>query len=569
MFIDPGTFVTKRETSRATLRRRMPEAWRPASEPATLVQALALALITVGIGLRLAEYGLNRSLWLDEAFLALNIRDRGFGDLFGTLDYNQAAPAGYLLLERSAVALFGDTEYALRAIAVIAACASVPLFWISARRVLATWPAILALGLFALSGGLLLHAAEVKPYSSDVLVSVALLTLAVARWPQGELTLPRSIAAGLVGGALVWVSYPAVFVVAGIGATLLVEAILRGARATVRNLVVTTGLALGSAAILSATVLDSTVGVQTSLKAGVPRFFLPFPPTSAHDFAWFPRAARSFFRESVGLGTWAAVLFAALALVGAVSLARRGAWRTVGILLSPLPFVLAASAAGLYPFGGRFTLFYVPFILLLVAQGAWAVVETMQARFVNSSQLRLTMARTLGASLCGLGLLAVAANSAFAHFEDPQSEAIKPALAEIQDQWRPGDSLYLYFASQYAFRYYAECDDCGVVQRGEATSLWSNVRLATPSTPEFAPAVQSSPPAILVGVNLKDEPLAAMESQLDHLPRGRLWVLFTHLTSQGTEALETTLRKLDEDGKRLAEQSYDGAVLYLYDVRSE
>ena len=159
----------------------------------------------------------------------------------------------------------------------------------------------------------------------------------------------------------------------------------------------------------------------------------------------------------------------------------------------------------------------------------------------------------------------------FAHFERPHAEAIKPALADIQDRWRQGDTLFLYFASQYAFRYYAECDHCGVVRPGEATSLWSNVRLATPTPREFASAVRSSPPALVVGANLKEEPLAAMEAQLDRLARpGRLWVLFTHVgTSQGAEALEAALATLDETEDRLAEWQYEGAVLYLYGGRRE
>ena len=530
-----------------------------------IVQATALGLVIAGIGLRLAEYALNRSLWLDEAFLALNIKERGITELFGTLDFNQAAPVGYLLLAKS-VSLFGDSEYALRAVAVAAAVASVPVFWMCARRILAPWAAVLALGFFSLGGGLLLHAAEVKPYSSDVLVAVLLLLLAVTRWPEGPLSFRRSIGAGLLAAALVWISYPAAFVVAGIATTLLVEALLRRERETVRNLVVIAILAAGSIAVLSATVLDTTIGVQTALKAGAPKFFLPLPPTSGDDLERLARAPLLVFRGSLGLETWSALLFGVLALLGALSLALKRAWRTLGILLSPLPFVLAASAATLYPFGERFTLFYVPFVLLLVAEGAWALVTAARARFTGRSARRRVS--VLGVAMCG-ALLAVAGNSAAAHFENPHAEAIKPALAVVQDDWQPGDTLFLYFASQYALAYYDQCNDCGVVESGRAASLWSKVRLAQPTTPEFAPALRSSSPTVVVGANLKDQPLGAMESQLDRLAgRPRVWVLFTHMnTFEGEQALEAALRDLDAHGRRLSERRYDGAALYLYDLR--
>jgi hypothetical protein len=545
----------------------MPGSQRRVSGVPPLAQAAALALVLAGIGLRLGEYALNRSLWLDEAFLALNIKERGFDELFGALDFNQAAPAGYLLLAKSATLLFGDSEYALRSVALIASVASVPLFWMSARRIIAPWAAVLAIGLFALGGGLLLHAAEVKPYSSDVLVAVLLLLLALTRWPSGPLSLWRSIAAGLLAASLVWISYPAAFVVAGLGTILFVETILRHDRQTARNLVVMAALAAGSFAVLSVTVLDTTVGVQSALMTGAPRFFLPFPPTSLGDVGTLAKAPSLIFRGSIGLGTAGAVLFASLALLGTVSFALRREWRSLGILLSPLPFVVAASAAGAYPFGGRFALFYVPFALLLVAEGAWTLLATAHARLSRTSARRRLA--VLVAALCGCGLLAVAAQTAVDHFEDPQAEAIKPALATIQDDWRSGDTLYVYFASQYALRYYAECDDCRVIRPGRATSLWSNVRLAKPGAAEFATALHSSPPAVIIGANLRDEPLAAMETQLVRLTgHPRLWVLFTHAgTPQGQEALAAAVQTLDAHGQRLLERRYDGAVLYLYDLR--
>ena len=566
MVIDRGIVVTSTQRPRSAGESIPSQGERASVRLGLALQAVAVALLAAGIGLRLAEYALNRSLWLDEAFLALNVKHRSFGELLGTLDFNQAAPAGYLWLEKAISIVFGDSEYALRTVAVLAAVASVPLFFMCARRILAPWAAVLALGLLALTGGLLLHAAEVKPYSSDVLVSIVLLLLALSRWPQRELTLARTLGAGLIGAAAIWISYPSVFVVAGIGAVLLIDAIVLGRRATVRNLLVTLVLACAGLAVLSATVLDTTIGVQSALKTGAPRYFLPFPPSSAADFEWFARSPLFVFRGSAGLPTWAAALFALLFFVGAVSLIRQRAWRTLGLLLSPLPFVLAASAADLYPFGDRFTLFYVPFALLLVAEGGWAAVEAMRAW---SLAAKASSSGTVLAVLCAGALLLVAAYSTATAFRNPHAEAIKPALETVQDGWRPGDTLFLYFASQYAFRYYAECDDCGVVAADRAPSLWSKIRLAPPTTPEFAPAVLSNQPTLLVGANLKDEPIEAMEAQLDVLDgRARVWVLFTHTgTFEGEQALATALGALDARGRRLVEKRYDGAALYFYDLQ--
>lgn len=544
--------------------RRRPWSPGPVSAPSAAAAALAVA----GIVLRLVEYGLDRSLWLDEALLSLNLRNRGFGDLLGTLDYTQAAPPGYLMLEKLALALFGDSDLALRTVAIGAAVLSVPLFWLVARRVLAPWAAVLALGIFAFTGPLLMHSGEVKPYSSDVFFAALLLALVLTQWRWGEATLRRAFVGGLIGAAAVAFSYPAIFVVAGIGATVLGDALLRRSWTELRNLLAATAVGLAGLVVLAVTALDTTRNVQGALEEGSSRFYMPFPPTSRDDLGWFSRTASSFFRESLGLWAWAALLFALLAIAGAISLARKEAWRTLALLLSPLPFLLAASALERYPVGGRFTLFYVPFAVLLVAEGAWAIGKALRTRMQRSGSRRARTAASTALACWLAALVGIAAAHAGEYFSTSRGEAIKPALASLQRDWRPGDTLYLYHWSQYAFRYYAECEDCGVAQRtGAPASLWESVRLVDPARSEGSAALASSP-GLVVGVDPGERSLAAATAQLDRLDgTRRLWVLFTHVRREdGASELAALTRRLDELGTRLSEQRYDGAVLFLYDL---
>jgi hypothetical protein len=82
-------------------------------------------LILVGVALRLVEYFHNRSIWWDEAMLALNVLHRTSGQLWRPLDYDQGAPIGFLLLERAAVDTLGQSELALRLVPLAAGIASV------------------------------------------------------------------------------------------------------------------------------------------------------------------------------------------------------------------------------------------------------------------------------------------------------------------------------------------------------------------------------------------------------------------------------------------------------------
>src|SRR5687767_16036395 len=71
-------------------------------------------ILLAGSLLRLRQYLTGRSLWLDEAMLALNIVNRNYGELFQPLDYDQGAPIGLMLVEKTFNLIFGRNEFSLR-----------------------------------------------------------------------------------------------------------------------------------------------------------------------------------------------------------------------------------------------------------------------------------------------------------------------------------------------------------------------------------------------------------------------------------------------------------------------
>lgn len=134
-------------------------------------------VISVGIFLRVVQYLLDRSLWIDEAFVALNIINRSYAELLQPLDYNQGAPFGFLVIEKFIVQVFGDSEYSLRLLPFISGIAALFLFYWVARR-LSNWSTtVIALALFALCDRAIYYSAEVKQYSSDVAIALILYLL--------------------------------------------------------------------------------------------------------------------------------------------------------------------------------------------------------------------------------------------------------------------------------------------------------------------------------------------------------------------------------------------------------
>ena len=61
------------------------------------------AIVALAGSLRLALYLSNRSLIVDEAFMALNVARRSATGLTGQLDWNSAAPIAFLEIEKGSV----------------------------------------------------------------------------------------------------------------------------------------------------------------------------------------------------------------------------------------------------------------------------------------------------------------------------------------------------------------------------------------------------------------------------------------------------------------------------------
>lgn len=481
--------------------------------------------------LRLLQYAADRSLWLDEALIASSILSRDLAALADPLDYGQTAPYGFLALVRGVVSVLGTSEHALRLVPLLAGLGALGLFPATARRYVSAPARTVALALFALAPFLVYYSSELKQYSMDVLVAVAVLWMA-AGLRDGTL---RPAAAAAIGAAAVWLAQPAIFMLAGAGLALAGTAVLRRDAPQLRVLVPLGGVWLASFAGAYAVARRSLADPEymaSFWRAGFP----PRLPWSGSDWLWLPERLFRIFREPLGvmgdgplplLGTLQGVAGVVALAAGAAWMARKRSLR-LALLMLPLLLVLAAAGARLYPFAanyqssGRVLMFLIPSLVLVIGEGT----------------ARLGRLRPGGGfAAAGVVVLLLLPSLAYAAAGVPHVRAeVKPLLEYAAEERQPGDPLYVYYNAAPQAAYYLP-------------------RYGWPSD------------RIVHGVCSRLRPAAYVQDAHRLVGHPRVWLLF--VDGRGIDAFDEKgliLSYLSHVGRRLDDQVSVGASLYLYDL---
>src|SRR5207249_9344519 len=117
------------------------------------------------------QYLFAHSYWYDEAFLILTVRERGYAELLGPQPYNLVIPPVFLWIVRALYELGGDEELVLRLPALVAGVLALIVMIPLARRVALRPGALLAFAWLAVSGHLVEHSCDVRPYTVDLLLT--------------------------------------------------------------------------------------------------------------------------------------------------------------------------------------------------------------------------------------------------------------------------------------------------------------------------------------------------------------------------------------------------------------
>jgi mannosyltransferase len=159
--------------------------------------AAVAALTVLAAVLRFAAIG-HQGFWFDEANTANDVHFSP-GAMFGLLPQNETTPPLFYAVAWAWARVFGFGEVSLRALPALAGVATVPIVYLSARKLISSRAGLVAAALTACNPFLIWYSQEFRPYEPLVLLS-ALGLLAVAYALEHGST--RAIVAWAIASAL-------------------------------------------------------------------------------------------------------------------------------------------------------------------------------------------------------------------------------------------------------------------------------------------------------------------------------------------------------------------------------
>ena len=508
-------------------------------------------ILVVGLALRVGLYLENRSLWLDEAYVANQVLSQSWGEILGNVAYDPnlpGPPVGFLLVEKLLVLIFGNTEYALRLVPQLAALAALVLFFLFLRRSVDGPGLLVGLALFAVCGSLVYYSAQMKPYGIEVFWGVLIPWVVIrarkAVWSQ------RWLLWGMGAGALLF-SYASVFLLAGAGLVLLGDGLRHPSE---RRQI---GLVLGGWLVAFLLICGmywqpmlQRLRMNPAIWQGPDVFFIPWPFWTGSAGRQAGQLILAVLRDPAGMCCpW---LAGGIFLLGVVRIWGRDRGLAL-LLILPMLLLLAASAARQYFFYGRFVLFLLPAIFFMIAAGIDALWQ-----WPAGGRGRI-LAPVCGALLVIPALLITRGQTGGGDRED-----MRGLVQQMLPRYRATDTIYVNDFGQFAFMYYFARAWAAAPERPRIVVFGDSIRPGQDGRPELGNF--DLIPRDLARISYVSGAVRWTPLPCDPLfaGRGRVWMLVAH--NRAVESVVLPL--LARQGRCVFSAQRAGGAVYLYESRS-
>jgi len=322
-----------------------------------LANSIFLLICFAGIYTSFFMNSVNRSLWLDEAMLAVDFTQRSLGNLTdGVFSWNQSAPVGWLYIVKSLAVLFGHTEYIYRLFSVICYICILLLLYFLAKKLLGMKYPLALCAYVATMEVMLKYSNMFKPYISDglfVLITVAVFGLY-------ERKRINYIVLALVWALLIWFSNPVCFIAGGLIMSRLFFALVEKNKKNIKEMMVV-GVLIVSSFVGNYFYWLREVAQRTEMQSFWENNRFPLIPTSREEL----ELAQSLITGIYSSFNHMSGFFIVMTVISFVIAIRKRDKLILG-LCGGIMLALFASAMSMFPISNRLWLFYYPLLSMIV-----------------------------------------------------------------------------------------------------------------------------------------------------------------------------------------------------------
>ena len=538
---------------------------------------MPLFILILGVALRLKHYFENRSLWLDEAWLGTSINSRDYSEILKRVEIFPGFPEPpiiFNLIEKFFVNTLGNNEMVLRLFPLICGILALGGFYLLAKRFLEGRLLLLALALFAVGEPLVYYAAELKQYSTDLLVTIALLLLA-DRYLDKVMGWLDCLLWGVLGALLLWVSNASIFILPAIACAFSWNAYLN--RRLFKNYFPTTlmyALWMASFIALYCLSLSQMVGNHELMK-NWRGSLLGGDASFLQALQFLGNIVTESFKNPGALG-WP-VLGVFLFGLGAWRLIKTNAARAL-LLLLPVFLVFLAAVLGKYPSRGRLILFLVPIYYIVIILGLDASKEFIKSQYEKVVLIALSVV-----------LLAFPLKEMAYYLIHSRTQVENRDVLEVFNRlYKPGDFIYLNTSGQFAFLYYASSLGYGKLFPQYLIGQVNGELQYGMTIGKFARFVGEQDGASYIyyqkeydsfkdGVfkvyytSDKDEPNMVFKDKFyDYPETHRTWVFLSRAPEEDDVQINKWIvDSFEKRGKRIMGYERKGAAIYLYEMNKK
>lgn len=426
-------------------------------------QWIFISFIVIGIALSILNFMNFRSLWLDEAMVALNIVNKPALELLQPLDHRQVAPIGFLLIEKLFASILGNTDWSMRIFPLISFLISIPLLYQASYKILKNKLfALCNTAFFVTTFIIISYSSEVKQYIVDVTFALIILCATII-YKENDLKNRWKLYA-LIGAISIWFSNIAVIILFSCGLYSIYK-VHHSIEKKYMHLAKILGIWIISFLVYFKLFIYDHPTKGTMMiywkNAGA---FIPQNIFSLEFYKSVYRKFRILFElfgsEKVYL------LLIPIFLLGVIFLAKKKK-DYLYLLIFPLVLHLILSYLHLYPFDTRLILYLYPNLLIITFCGFLFI----NSLFQNHKQKLLYV----------LSLFLIM--NIFFLFKSGfpiKKEEIKESMTYINSEFKKGDNIYVYYGAVSAFNFYKnilfsnpEIEDSTIVKTIPHRDNWS------------------------------------------------------------------------------------------------